>query len=71
MLNIIIYTLCGLGIGFSLGMLAVAVYVDRRAKKRKRELLARYIGARGSGKTGCSTINPYCYIDLKEEEDKQ
>ena len=29
MLNIIIYTFCGLGIGFSLGMLAAAVLVDR------------------------------------------
>ena len=29
MLNIIIYTLCGIGIGVSLGMLAAAVLVDR------------------------------------------
>ena len=43
MLNIIIYTLCGLGIGFSLGMLAAAVLVDRRAKKRKRELAKLFV----------------------------
>ena len=43
MLNIIIYTLCGLGIGFSLGMLAAAVLVDRRAKKRKRELAPFFV----------------------------
>ena len=29
MQNIIIYILCGIGIGFSLGMLAAAVLVDR------------------------------------------
>ena len=29
MLNIIIYTLCGIGIGFSLGMMAAAVLLDR------------------------------------------
>ena len=38
MMNIIIYTVCGLGIGFSLGMMAAAVIVDRRTKKLHREL---------------------------------
>ena len=67
---IAIYIVCGLGIGFSLGMMAAAVLVDRRTKKRRREL-ARFIGARGAGKTGCSTINPYCYIDQEEEEENE
>lgn len=67
---IAIYIVCGFGIGFSLGMLAAAVFVDRRTKKRKREL-ARIIGARGTGKTGCSTIYPYCYIDQEEEEENE
>lgn len=50
MLNIIIYTLCGLGIGFSLGMLAAAVLVEHRTKKHKREL-AQIFGKIGMGTT--------------------
>lgn len=68
MLNIIIYTLCGLGIGFSLGMLAAAVLVDRRTKKRQREL-AQLVGWRGMGKTAhLGNITPFCYLDQEEEE---
>lgn len=70
MLNIIIYTLCGLGIGFSLGMLAAAVLVDRRTKKRQKQL-AQLVGRRGMGKTAhLGNITPFCYLDQEEVEKK-
>ena len=67
---IAIYIVCGLGIGFSLGMLVAAVLVDRRAKKRRREL-AQLVGRRGMGKTAhLGNITPFCYLEMQEGPDE-
>lgn len=68
MVDIIIYTLCGIGLGFLLGILAVAVLVDRRVKKRQRQI-AQLIGRRGCGKSGSKYKEPYCYMDQEREEE--
>ena len=66
MLDIIIYIFVGLCFGFLIGLFLAAVFLDRRTKKRQRDL-ARLVGVRGQGKSGIYA--PYCYLDQEEEED--
>lgn len=57
MLNIIIYTLCGIGIGFSLGMMSATLIVDRRTKKRQRDMALLI-----------DNEPPYCYMEQDRDE---
>ena len=67
MVDIIIYIFVGLCFGFLIGLFFAAVLLDRRTKKRQRDL-ARLIGARGNGKTG-GHMFPYCYLEQEEDEE--
>ena len=66
MFDIIIYIILALIFVIIDGLFIAAAILDRRTKKRQRDL-ARLIGARGQGKSGI--YYPYCYLDQEREEE--